>query len=124
MNIEVERHEMVAEHAAGIGYRGIGARHGISHEGARRVVMSQATALVNDVEMSLYLAHKLERMGRADEAEWPGLAVPHQPGDGWQLALSLLQLVDRLRQRDVPVQVKTRPLTDGTVFILVIGEAA
>jgi hypothetical protein len=46
VNIDLAANEMVAEHAAGVGYRGIGARHGLSHEGARRVVMSQGTNLV------------------------------------------------------------------------------
>ena len=36
MNINLEANEMVAEHAAHIGYRTIGARHGLCHEGPRR----------------------------------------------------------------------------------------
>ena len=59
MNIDVTANEMVAEHAAGVGYRGIGARHGLSHEGARRVVMSQGTALINEVELAAFVARCL-----------------------------------------------------------------
>jgi hypothetical protein len=85
VNIEIERNEMLAEHAAGAGYRGIGARHGVPHETARQCVLAQGTQLVNEVEMALYAARKYERMDRRNEAECPGLAIPYHPGPGWQL---------------------------------------
>src|SRR4051794_32748070 len=102
---------MLAEHAAGDSYRAIGRRHGWSHEHARRVVLREGTKFVDQVELQLMVAAKHEQMGRHDEAEWPGLAVPHQPGDGWQRSLSLLQwTVDQLRERGMAVLVTTRSL--------------
>ena len=119
IEIDVTR-QMVGEHAHGDSYRTIGQRHGLSHEAARQVVLREATKFVDSVECDLYLAAKWEAMGR--QAEWPTLVVPHQPGDGWSVALSLLQLVvDRLKARDVPVHVQTRPTPDGSVFQLSLG---
>lgn len=121
--IDATTYPLLAEHAAGDSYRTLGQRHGCSHESARQVVMRQATALVNDVQMTLYVAAKLEAMGRHGEAKWPGLVVPHQPGDGWRLSLSLLQLVvGRLRERGVAVVVQTRPVPNGIVFQMTLGE--
>jgi hypothetical protein len=123
--IDATEYPLLAQHAAGDSYRTLAGRHGLSHESARQVVLRQATALVNEVEMALYTASKHEALGREAEADWPGLVVPHQPGDGWQLGMSLLQyVVDRLRARDVDVQVRTGPLPDGIVFLLTLGAAS
>jgi hypothetical protein len=79
------------------------------------------TATVNDVETSLYLAQKLERMGRADEAEWPSFVIPH--GLGWRDGLDLVDgIVTRLRARGVDVVVRNRPTPNGTVIMLSLPE--
>jgi hypothetical protein len=82
------------------------------------------TATVNEVEVSLYLAHKLERMGRTDEAEWPAFVIPHQAQEDWQTALDLVDhIVKRLRDRGVDVVVTNRPTPNGTVVILTLPPA-
>jgi hypothetical protein len=81
------------------------------------------TATINDIETSLYLAQKLERMGRHDEAEWPTWVVPYQSQPDRQQALDLFQnIVDRLRARDVDVVVTTRSAPNGQVFMLTLPE--
>jgi hypothetical protein len=79
---------------------------------------------LTDIEMSLYLAQKLERMGRADEAEWPAFVIPHQSQEDWQTALDLFQtIVDRLRARGVDVEVTNRPTPNGAVMMLTLPGA-
>lgn len=119
--IEFTERELLTEHVRGDSYRAIGVRHGISHETARKLVIAQGTQYVNEIEMSLYLADKLESIGGV--GEWPTLLVPHQAQGDWQTALSLLQwTVDRLRARSVAVAIRSRPTPAGTAFQLTLGE--
>jgi hypothetical protein len=119
--IDVTAYPLLAEHARGDSYRAIGERHGLSHEGARQVVMRDSTVFLDRLEMDLLLAWKLEQQGRAAEAQWPGLALPHQPGDGWQLGLALFQwIVDKLKARDLDVQVQTQATPNGVVFLITL----
>jgi hypothetical protein len=111
---------MVAEHARGDGYRAIGRRHGMSHERARQIVMCEGTRFVDSIEMDLYVAAKLEKMGR--EAAWPTMLIPFQDQAEWQTALALVQWVtDRLRARDVPVHVRNRTTPVGHALQLTLG---
>ena len=117
--IDATANEILAEHARGDSYRAIGARHGISHETARQVVIHQGRRYVDGIEIDLMLAWKYEQQGRETEAQWPAFAVPHGPD--WSLALSLVQwAVDELRSRDLDVHVRTQPTPDGSVFMLTI----
>ena len=103
--------------------RDLAQANGLSVEGIRQVVLRESEAMVNEFEVSLYLAAKLEWLGREDEAGWPTLLVPFQEQDGWQVSLALLQfVVDRLRARDVNVHVRSRPTPNGTAFMLTLGE--
>ena len=122
IEIDTSSRRMVLEHAGGDSYRTIGRRHGMSHEAARQIVLREGTKFVDSVELDLYLAAKLERMGR--DAAWPTLLVPFQHQSDWQTALRLLSwLVDRLRGRDVPVHVRNRPTPAGHVFMLSLEES-
>ena len=79
------------------------------------------TDFVNSVELSLYLAQKLERMGRQDDAVWPTFLIPAERQDDRQRALDLVQyVVDRLRARDLTIVVTHRPVDGGQVFMLTL----
>ena len=115
--IDAEAHPMLVAHAAGDSYRVIGKAHGLSHEAARQTVLREATEFLNELELSLYVALKLEKLGREAEAEWPTVVVPFGPD--WSTANAVIQwVVDRLRGRDVDVHVTHKPTPDGVVFQL------
>ena len=123
IDFDTPSRRMVAEHAAGLSYRAIGAKHNVSHEHARQVVMRASRELADQVWLDLMVAQKYERMGRDDEAAWPTLLIRH--GQDWSTALSLLQhLVDQLRSRSIDVHVRHRPLPVGAAFQLTLGGAA
>jgi hypothetical protein len=64
--------------------------------------MREGTRFINEVEVSLMLADKLEALGREDEAQWPALLVPNQDQENRKVALRLLQwTLDRLRARGI-----------------------
>jgi len=115
--------QMLVEHVGGDSFRKIGQRHKVSHEYARQLVIREGTRFVDGIELDLMVAAKLEKMGR--EATWPAMAVPFQEQGDWQRALAVFQwVVNRLRARDVDVQVLTRPTSAGTVFMLTLGGAS
>src|SRR3954471_9698044 len=79
----------------GDSFREIGRRYGMSHEGARQTVMTQGGRFIDEVDLVLMVAAQYEQMGRADEAEYPALVLPHQAQEDWQLAISLRQYTCR-----------------------------
>ncbi len=122
--IDTTTRRMLIAHVSGASYRQLGAQFGMHHEQVRRPVLAEGTQLVNDVETSLYLAAKLESMGRDDEAAWPTFLVPLQQQGDWQVALELVAyVVRRLRSRDVlNLIVRTRPTPAGNVFQLILED--
>jgi hypothetical protein len=77
--------------------------------------------LLTRIEMDLYLAAKLERDGRGQEARWPVWLIPNGPDR--QLALDAFQqIVDSLRRRGVDVVVTHTPAPGGEAFMLTLPE--
>ena len=114
---------MVAEHQAGLSYRALGAKYDVSHEHARTVVLRASRELVDQAWLDMMVAQKLERMGRAAEAEWPTLLIRHGPD--WSTAVSLCStLFDQLRDRDLDITVRHRSLPIGAAYMLTLGGAA
>jgi hypothetical protein len=121
--INPDEHRWLAEHVAGSSYRTIGQRHSISHESARRAVLEDAARFIGDVELSLYVAAKLEQLGRGDEAVWPAFLIPELVEEDWRLALSLFAyVVDQLRERDLNIEITHRATPAGCAFMITLGE--
>ena len=119
VNIDADAHELLTEHARGDSLRTIGARHNVSHEYVRQVVIREGRRFVDGVELDLYVAWTLTQQQRETEAEWPALVVPHGPD--WSTAIAFVQwLVDTLRGRGLDVHVLVRPTPDGAVYLLSI----
>lgn len=99
------------EHFGGASLRELGHRFGMSHQGARMVIVREGRRHVDRFELDLLAATKT--------GEWPTLLVPFQEQDGWQTVLSYFGwLVDELRKRGVPVTVHTTHTEAGTAFQL------
>jgi hypothetical protein len=118
MNANVQRDErMLRDHIGGASLRDLGDRFGLSHEGARQVVVRASRKHIDRLELDL--------MAGAKTGDWPTLLVPHQHQEDWQLMLRYLQWVlDQLRGRDVPVTVTTTNTPSGTAFQLRQEETA
>ena len=72
-----DAHPLLVEHARGDSYRQIGRAHALSHEAARQTVLRESSAFLNQVEMDLMLAWKLEQQGARDRLrEHQATALP------------------------------------------------
>jgi hypothetical protein len=119
IHIDMSGHQMLRDHARGDSLRTIAANHGCSHEHVRQVVLQESRRFIDRLEIDLMLAWKLEQQERADEAQWPCFMVPHGPD--WTTGIATVQwCVDALRERDLAVEVITKPHPDGALFALTL----
>lgn len=111
---------MLAEHARGDSLRTIGKRHNVSHETARRVILQQGSALVDDLSRTLILAEAAQHQGA--EALWPAIVIPFgQPQNDWQDAHIMFDwAVKKLRQRGFDISIVSRSTKAGIVLMLTV----
>jgi len=112
--------DIVRAHVTGDSFRQIAADRGVSHETARKHYVRDSRKWLDETEMHLLVAAKLESVGRDAEAEWPSMVIAHGgPISDWQLALDVLEwTTTELRERGLPVVVESRHTEDGHVFQL------
>lgn len=117
-NVNPDAQPELAEHAQGLGVRAIGRIHGVSHETARKTVLSQGSALIHDLERQLLIAGLMRDGGH--EGEWPAIVIPPQQQADRMQALDMFSwAVKRLRERGWTIEIVTRtPPSGGAVFMI------
>ena len=104
----VNAQEVLAEHARGDSLRTIGARHGVSHELVRRVVLREGSAVLRDLTTDLLTNG------------WTSILIPYgQQERDWRDAhIMLTWSVRNIRESGLEIEVRTRPTWEGVGFEL------
>jgi len=106
--VEDRDQQVLMERVAGDSLRAIGARHDLSHEAVRLIVVRQARKHVDQIVLDMWVAQK--------GGEVLAFAVPAGDADDQHAAVQYFEwLLGELRDRDdVEPRVTYRPTPDGS----------
>ena len=108
--------EILLDHISGDPLRTIGDRYGLSHEGARLVIVRQARRHIDTLVTGMWAAQK--------EGSMLALAVPAGPDADQRFAVQYLDWVlgEMAKRGDVKPRVHYRPSAEGDSFVFALED--